>query len=121
MFVGQFVKNRPKIPPKFNNIYVKNIPKSFSEEEIKKYFSKYGDFGSIIINEPDPKKLDSKIPEDKRNQIVSHKYAFICFKNFDSAERAVNEVPYYKISNKIYNQEIDKIVEILSKNGFEKK
>jgi polyadenylate-binding protein len=26
IYVGTFIKNRPKTQPKFNNIYVKNIP-----------------------------------------------------------------------------------------------
>ena len=48
LFVAQFQKNRPKQAPKYNNIYVRNIPKSWSEDDIKKYFSKYGEIGKMI-------------------------------------------------------------------------
>jgi len=119
IFAGQFIKNRPKRPPQFNNIYVKNIPKLWSKEDIVKFFSKYGELGSILIREPDEKALDPKLPEDKKNYILSHKFAFICFKDFDAARRAVNEIPYYKLHDKTYNAEIDKLVDLLRKNGVE--
>lgn len=119
LFVGQFVKNRPKVPPKFNNIYVRNIPKSMTKEDILNFFSKYGELGSVLIKEPDVTNLDSRLPEEKRKQILSHKYAFICYKNFDSAMKAVNEVPYYKLNDKEYNNELNKLVEVLGKNGLE--
>lgn len=110
MYAGTFVKNRPRKAPQFNNIYVKNIPKEWSREDIEKYFSKYGTFGSILIREPDAKLLSDKLPEEKRNQILAHKYAFICFKEFDAAKYAVNQVPYYKIVDKAYNAEVDRLV-----------
>lgn len=44
---------------------------------------------------------------------MSHKYAFICFKNFDDAERAVNKVPYYKVADKSYNEQVDKLSAML--------
>jgi polyadenylate-binding protein len=109
LFVGQFVKNRPKKPVVFNNIYVRNIPKEWSTDDIKNHFSKFGEFGSILVKEPDRNNLD-KLPEEKRANILAHKYAFICFKNFESAMKAVSEVPYYKINDKTYNTEVDKLV-----------
>jgi polyadenylate-binding protein len=120
IYVGQFEKHRPKVPPRFNNIYVKNIPKSFSKDDIIKFFSKYGELGSCLIKEADASLLDKKIPDEKKKQILSHQYAFICYKDFDSAKRAVNEVPYYKTHDKQFNAEIDKLVELLSKNGVDK-
>ena len=103
------MKNRPKKPVMFNNIYVRNIPKEWSNEDIKNHFSKYGEIGSMLVKEPDSKGLD-KLPEEKRASILAHKYAFVCFKNFDSAMRAVNEVPYYKLNDKAYNAEVDRLV-----------
>lgn len=35
LFVGPFVKNRPKKPPVFNNVYVKNIPRVMKYIKIK--------------------------------------------------------------------------------------
>lgn len=118
LYVGQFVKNRPKKAPRFNNIYVKNIPKEWSKADVEKYFSRYGPIGSTLIVEPDPKNL-AELPEEKKKQIVSHKFAFVCFKDFEPANKAVNQVPYYKVHDKAYNAEVDKLVEVLRKNSVE--
>jgi len=118
IYVGQFIKSKPKKAPQFNNIYVKNIPKEWTKEAISKFFSKYGELGSILVREPDATTLD-KLPEEKKNQILSHQFAFICFKDFDSAKRAVNEIPYYKVNDKEFNKELDKLVELLKNNGVE--
>lgn len=120
IFAGQFIKNKPKKVPKFNNIYVKNIPKMWTKEQIQDYFSRYGELGSTLIRDPDPTNLE-KLPEGKRNQILSHKFAFICFKDFDAASRAVNQIPYLKINDDEYNQEVSRLVELLNKNGVEEK
>jgi hypothetical protein len=50
---------------------------------------------------------------------LSHKFAFVCYKNPDSARRAVNEVPYLRISDKTYNEEVERISQILNKLNFE--
>ncbi len=97
---------------------MRNIPGSFSKSDVEKFFSKYGQIGSALIQEPDEKQLD-KLPEEKRNQILQHKYAFICFKDFDAAKRAVNEVPYYKINDKAYNANVDKFVALLKGKNVE--
>jgi polyadenylate-binding protein len=96
IWVGQFIKNRPKKPVMFNNIYVKNIPKEFSEDDITKFFSRYGEIGSMLVQIPDPHHLE-KLPEEKRKQILAHKFAFICFKDFDAAKRVVNLITFIKI------------------------
>jgi RNA recognition motif-containing protein len=118
LYVGPFVKNRPKKAAAFNNIYVRNIPKEWSEDKIKSYFSKYGELGSVMIREPDAKSLE-KLPEEKRKHILAHKYAFICFKNFDSAKAAVNVEPFYKLNNKEFNSKMEKLVELGKKQGIE--
>ena len=113
IFSGHFIKNRPKKPIIFNNIYIRNIPKEWSSDDIKKHFSKYGEFGSILIREPDVNQLN-KLPAEKRDHIMSHKYAFICYKNFDSAMKAAHEVPYYKLKDETYNGNLNKIISKLS-------
>lgn len=85
---------------------------SFSDKDIEAHFSAYGPLGSTMIKVPKENEL-SKLPDDKRNQILTHKYAFICYKNFDDAERAVNRVPYMKIQDKAFNTELEKIAELL--------
>ena len=116
LYVGQFVKNRPKKPIRYNNIYVKNIPKEWSKADIEKYFSKYGKISSMIIREPEEERLNASLPKEKKEQILKHKYAFVCFESLDGpATNAVNQVPYYKINDKAYNDKINKLVELLKK------
>lgn len=116
LFVCQFQKNRPKKPLRYNNIYVRNIPKSWDEEKIKNYFKKYGEIGSMLVREPDPERLNKQLPEEKRKQILEHKYAFVCFKSLDGpAKNAVQKVPYLKISDKAYNDKMEELVKVLKK------
>ena len=119
LFVAQFQKNRPKQPPKYNNIYVRNIPKSWSEDDIKKYFSKYGEIGSMIVRIPEADKLKKELPEEKRKHILEHKYAFVCFKSLDGpAKKAVAKVPYLKIDDEEYNKKIEEISNKVKEAGL---
>jgi polyadenylate-binding protein len=118
LFVAQFQKNRPKQAPKYNNIYVRNIPKAWSESDIKNYFSKYGEIGSMIVREPEADKLKKELPDEKRRHILNHKYAFVCFKSLDGpAKKAVARVPYLKILDDNYNKKIDQIAQKAKDNG----
>lgn len=108
LFVAQFEKGRPKVPPRFNNIYVRNIPKSWTENEVKEYFSKYGEIGSMILKAPEADRLKKELPEDKKKQILEHKYAFVCFKSLDGpAKNAIAKVPYLKLNDDAYNKKIE--------------
>ena len=114
LFVCQFQKNRPRKPLRFNNLYVRNIPKDWSEKEVRDYFSKYGEISSMIVKSPDPSKLNKNLPEEKRNNIINHKYAFVCYKSLDGpAENAVAKVPYLKLFDDSYNNKIEEFAEIL--------
>jgi polyadenylate-binding protein len=120
LFVAQFQQNRPKQPPKYNNIYVRNIPKTWTDKEIKEYFSKYGEIGSMIVKEPDANRLNKDLPEEKKKNILSHKYAFVCFKSLDGpAKLAVARVPYLKIADDEYNKKIDEIAKKAKENGVD--
>ena len=110
IYVSQFIKNRPKKPLKFNNVYVRNIPKDWSENEVKKYFSKFGEIGSMIVKLPEKDKLSKEIPEKKMRQILNHKFAFICYKSLDGpAEKVISKVPFLKISDQKYNTKIEEL------------
>ena len=63
LFVAQFQKNRPKQAPKYNNIYVRNIPKNWGEDDKKKYSSQYGEIGSMVVRKPESDKLKKELPE----------------------------------------------------------
>jgi len=114
IYCGTFQKSRPKKAPQFNTVYVRNLDKGMSQDEIKKMFSVYGEILSVFIKESDPKMLE-KLPEEKRKHIMDHQFAFITFKDPNSASRVVNELPYLKNKNKKHNEEITKIVETTKK------
>ena len=117
LVVCQFVKGREKKPVRYNNIYVKNIPKDWTEAKIKKYFEKYGKISSMIIREPEESRLSASLPPEKKEQIMNHKYAFVCFESLDGpAVNAVNQVPYYKINDEAYNKKIDNLVKVIDTN-----
>jgi hypothetical protein len=81
---------------------------------IVNHFKVYGQIGTYIIRTPDPTTLD-RLPEEKKKSILSYKYAFICYKEFDSASKAVNKISYEKLKNKDFNKELYAIVEALQK------
>jgi polyadenylate-binding protein len=118
IFVGQFIKGRPKKPVKYNNVYVRNIPKNWTNEQIKKYFEKYGKISSMIIKEPNEANLSQNLPPEKKEMIKNHKYGFVCFESLDGpALNAVNQVPYFKIDDKEYNEKIENLVKVISKES----
>jgi hypothetical protein len=78
-------------------------------------FSSYGEILSVFVKESDQKLLE-KLPEEKRKYILEHQFAFITFKDPNSAGRVVNEVPYLKQNNKSHNEELRRIVETIKKS-----
>jgi RNA recognition motif. (a.k.a. RRM, RBD, or RNP domain) len=82
--------------------------------------SKFGEVKDVFMKNPDVKSL-SNLPETKRNNILAHQFAFVTFKNFESASRAVNEFPYLKINDKKYNDELNKLVEKIRSNNLVEK
>ena len=118
LYVSQFVKNRPRKPLRFNNVYVRNIPKEWNENEVRKYFSKYGEIGSMIVREPQKDKLKKDLPEEKIRQILNHKYAFVCYKSLDGpAEKVVSKVPYLKLFDDNYNKKVEEIAKKVNSCG----
>lgn len=113
LYVGRFIKNKPKRPIEFNNLFVKNIPKEYSEDKVKAIFSKFGELGSCLIKKPKTE-IDNKLPEEKKQQIMAHQYGFICFKKADSAMKAMSEVPFFKLNDTKYN---DRLVSLAKKAG----
>ena len=117
IYVCQFQKNRPRKPLRFNNLYVRNIPKDWTEDDVRNYFSKYGEISSMLVKSPDPEKLNKNLPSDKKKNILDHKYAFVCYKSLNGpAENAVAKVPYLKLSDEPYNKKMEDYAEILRKN-----
>ena len=118
LYVCQFQKNRPRKPLRYNNLYVRNIPKNWSEDDVRNYFSAYGEISSMLVKSPDPEKLNKNLPEVKRKNILDHKYAFVCYKSLDGpAETAVAKVPYLKLFDESYNNKMEEYAEILRKQN----
>ena len=57
-----------------NNLYIKNFPKTFTEDELKQYFSKYGELKSVLI------------AKDEKG--ISKGFGFICYDNPKQANEA---------------------------------
>ncbi|KRY04402.1 Polyadenylate-binding protein 8, partial [Trichinella patagoniensis] len=71
---------------KFNNVFVKNLSESVTEEELRKIFSEYGRTTSVVVmKEPDGK---------------SKCFGFVNFENPDDAALAVQELNGKKFDDK---------------------
>ena len=113
LYVCQLEKKRPRKPLRFNNLYVRNIPKDWDEEKLKNYFSTYGEISSLIIRSPIAEKLHKNTPRCIYKNIVEHKYGFVCFKSIDGpAEKAVAKVPYMKLTDEEYNKKTEEYAQI---------
>ena len=118
IYVCQFQKNRPRKPLRYNNVYVRNIPKNWSEDDVRNYFSKYGEISSMLVKSPDAERLNKNLPEEKRKNILNHKYAFVCYKSLDGpAENAVAKVPYLKLNDDSYNNKLEEYAEVFRKQN----
>ncbi|EOA34410.1 hypothetical protein CARUB_v10021938mg [Capsella rubella] len=55
VFVGHFVRRQDRsrsesgAVPRFTNVYVKNLPKEITDDELRKTFGKYGDISSAVV------------------------------------------------------------------------
>jgi polyadenylate-binding protein len=61
----------------FNNLYVKEFPESWTEDDLKKFFEKFGPLGSVKLMKDDNGK--------------SKGFGFVCFEKQSDAETAVKE------------------------------
>lgn len=69
----------------FNNLYVKNVPKEWSNEKLEELFKKFGEVSSV------------KIDLDQKNE--SRGFGFVCFKNTEDAKNAINSLNNHKLDN----------------------
>jgi len=61
-----------------NNIYVKNIPRDFNDEDLVKLFSKYGEILSAVVSR-----------DDKGG---SKGFGFVCYSNPLNAVQAIKDL-----------------------------
>jgi len=119
LYVCQLERKRPRKPLRFNNLYVRNIPKDWDVEQLKKYFSKYGEISSAIVRSPKRERVDKKTPECISSNIFVHQYGFVCFKSIDGpAEKAVIKVPYLKLNDEAYNKQVEEQAEVFRGLGI---
>ncbi|XVE49224.1 hypothetical protein DITRI_Ditri01bG0065300 [Diplodiscus trichospermus] len=90
VYVGPFVRKQERdtssSKAKFNNVYVKNLSDSTSDEDLKNIFGEFGPITSaVVMREPDGK---------------SKGFGFINFENADDAARAVESLNGKKIDDK---------------------
>ncbi|XP_021290613.1 polyadenylate-binding protein 2-like [Herrania umbratica] len=90
VYVGPFVRKQERdtaiSKTKFNNVYVKNLSESTSDEDLKNIFGEFGTITSaVVMREPDGK---------------SKCFGFINFENADDAARAVESLNGKKFDDK---------------------
>ncbi len=61
-----------------NNLYVKNIPSDFTDDDLKKLFAKYGQITSAIVS------------KDDKGQCKG--FGFVCFANESEADLAYKDM-----------------------------
>jgi hypothetical protein len=85
VFVGKFVRRKDRsdsgeLNPKFNNVFIKNLPKEVDEEKLKTMFEVFGPVVSVAV----------KHTEDTGKGASS--FGFVCYENTDDAAKAVDEM-----------------------------
>ncbi|KAL1212459.1 Polyadenylate-binding protein 5 [Cardamine amara subsp. amara] len=84
VFVGHFVRRQDRARtesgtvPRFTNVYVKNLPKEITDDELKKSFAKYGEISSAVV-----------MKDQSGN---SRCFGFVNFENPESAAIAVERM-----------------------------
>ncbi|CAA0842927.1 Polyadenylate-binding protein 7 [Striga hermonthica] len=91
MFVAKFMKKSDRAnlsyEEKYTNLYVKNLDASFSEEDLREKFSKYGKVVSLVIS--------------KDENGASRGFGFVNFENPGDAKRAVEAFHGSKLGSKV--------------------
>lgn len=91
IFVGKFIarrerENKPGVPRRFTNVYVKNLSNDYdTDEKVKNLFEPYGSITSAVVALDDEGK--------------SKGFGFVCFATSEGAEAAVNELNGKEMSN----------------------
>ena len=90
VFVGPFVRREEREfsaeKAKFNNVYIKNLSETTSEEELKKIFGEYGTITSVVVM--------------RDGEGKSKCFGFVNFENTDDAARSVEALNGKKFDDK---------------------
>jgi len=111
LFVNNLMKkaDREKIITRSNdrelfnrnsNLHIRNIPYDVTEEYLTEVFSKFGEIVSVKIQ-----KYTLCQGNDKKDQVLSKGFGYVCFKSEESANKAIEEyngkrLPKYETWNR---------------------
>lgn len=77
--VLEYQTKRPNVNRSFNNVYVKNFPKDYTETDLTKIFEHYGPLSNVHIM--------------KDEDGISKGFGFVCYRYPHDAERAIIRIP----------------------------
>ncbi|KAH0680037.1 hypothetical protein KY285_021045 [Solanum tuberosum] len=90
VYVGYFIRGQERrgtVCDKFTNVYVKNLPESTSDEDLKKLFEKYGSITSALVMTDSSGK--------------SRGFGFVNFETWNAAASAVEELNGHSLNDKV--------------------
>lgn len=120
-------KDKREFRKVFNNIYVKNFPESWSDEELKAKFSKFGNITSLkaLPNPADPKTKFAFIcygsPTDPSDKEYGIKAALEAVKQLNGEKLDENHTLYVKEALKKEEREIEKRKEMIRYKNSKKR
>lgn len=82
---------------RYNNLFVKNLPKGTDDEGLRKLFAEFGEIESV------------QVQRDEEGNLKD--YGYVCFKDFDRAEKAVEAMNKKQIGDGVFlivNQHVSK-------------
>jgi len=97
------------------NLYVKNFPAKWTEEELKQLFSQHGEIEKV--------RIEGKQPEPNQ-QFQNHTFAFVCFKKPDACSQAKQALQGQAFEGKqliINHYEIKEIRDLLNEEIKDKR
>jgi len=73
----------------YNNLFVKLIPKKYTDDDLKNLFSPYGEITSAVVMKEEPESTENK------------GFGFVCFKNAEDARRAEEKLKNTQINGQM--------------------
>ena len=89
--------NRPPMmrfedPLENNNLYVRNIPYTVTEEDLKKTFEQFGKITSIKLEQDIPETKEKKDEKDTKSKFINKGFGYVSFEKIESAKKALESL-----------------------------
>ena len=86
--------NRPPMmrfeePLENNNLYIRNIPYTVTEESLKKTFEQFGKITSIKLEQDIPETKEKKDEKETISKFINKGFGYVSFENIESAKKAL--------------------------------